>query len=134
LLLAAAADATEGTRWSWVSADPADYLAPADVTAFSLDADLLLLSATGVTGNGESPFDGRIPLVSDFLDAGVGAVLYSLWPAGQDVAAEFARELYGRLETEPDIANAFMATRKAGIEAGGETNLSAWAGFQLFIR
>jgi CHAT domain-containing protein len=95
---------------------------------------LLLLSATGVTGGGESPFAGHLPLVSDFLDAGAAAVLYSLWPVGEDVAAEFAREFYGRLERDPDIAAAFMATRKAGIEAGGETNLSAWAGFQLFIR
>jgi CHAT domain-containing protein/tetratricopeptide (TPR) repeat protein len=131
LLLAAAAD---GTRPGRVSANPADYLSPADVTAFELDADLLLLSATGVTGNDDSPFDGRMPLVSDFLAAGAGAVLYSLWPAGEEVAAEFARAFYGRLESDPDIASAFMAARRAAIEAGGETNLSAWAGFQLFIR
>jgi CHAT domain-containing protein len=134
LLLAAAADATDGTRVTRVSADPADYLSPTDVTAFELDADLLLLSATGVTGNGDSPFDGRIPLVSDFLAAGAGAVLYSLWPAGENVTAEFAREFYGHLESDPDIASAFTAARKAAIEAGGETNLSTWAGFQLFIR
>jgi CHAT domain-containing protein len=134
LLLAAAADAADGARGSGVSADPADYLSPADVAAFELDADLLLLSATGVTGNGESPFDGRVPLVSDFLAAGAAAVLFSLWPAGEEGAAKFAREFYGRLESDPDVVSAFMATRQAGIQAGGETNLSAWAGFQLFIR
>ena len=134
LLLAAAADAADGARGSWIGADPADFLSPADVAAFELDAELLLLSATGITGNGASPFAGRVPLVSDFLDAGAAVVLFSLWPAGEEVAAKFAHEFYGRLETDPDVASAFMATRQAGIDAGGATNLSAWAGFQLFIR
>jgi CHAT domain-containing protein len=134
LLLAAAPDAADTSRGSRVSTDPADYLSPADVAGFELDADLLLLSATGVSGSGESPFDGRLPLVSDFLAAGAAVVLFSLWPAGDEVAAKFAREFYGRLESDPDVASAFMATRQAGIQAGGETNLSAWAGFQLFIR
>ncbi|RPH95581.1 MAG: CHAT domain-containing protein, partial [Lysobacterales bacterium] len=134
LLLAAAPDAADTSRVSRVSGDPADYLSPADVASFELEADLLLLSATGVSGSGESPFDGRVPLVSDFLAAGAAVVLFSLWPAGDEVAAKFAHGFYGRLESDPDVASAFMATRQAGIQSGGETNLSAWAGFQLFIR
>jgi CHAT domain-containing protein len=134
LLLAATADVADDRRRGRVSANPADYLSPADVTAFKLDAGLLLLSATGVTGDGGSAFDGRIPLVSDFLDAGAGAVLYSLWPTGEELAAEFAGALYDRLQADPDIAGAFIAARRAAIATGGETNLSAWAGFQLFIR
>jgi CHAT domain-containing protein len=134
LLLAATADAPDDRRWSWVSANPADYLSPADVAAFNLDAGLLLLTATGVTGDGGSALDDRIPLVSDFLDAGAGAVLYSLWPTGEDVATEFSGALYDRLQADPDIAGAFVAARRAAIATGGETNLSAWAGFQLFIR
>jgi CHAT domain-containing protein len=131
LLLAAA---TAGAPGSAVGTNPDDYLSPRDVTAFALDADLLLLSATGVGGSGGSAFDGRIPLVSDFLDAGAAAVVFSLWPVGEDAATEFARELYGRLESDPDIASAFMAARNALLAVGGAPELAAWASFQLFIR
>jgi CHAT domain-containing protein len=131
LLLAAA---TAGATGSGVSTNPDDYLSPTDVTAFELGADLLLLTATGVGGSSESPFDGRVPLVSDFLDAGAAAVVFSLWPVGESAATEFARELYGRLESDPDIGSAFMAARNALMAAGGAPEPAAWAGFQLFIR
>jgi CHAT domain-containing protein len=134
LLAAATASAAAGTPGSAVGTNPDDYLSPTDVTAFALDADLLLLSATGVGGSGGSALDGRIPLVSDFLDAGAAAVVFSLWPVGEDAATEFARELYGRLESDPDIMSAFMAARNALLAAGGAPELAAWASFQLFIR
>jgi CHAT domain-containing protein len=91
------------------------------VTAFALDADLLLLSATGVGGGGGSGLDGRIPLVSDFLDAGAAAVVFSLWPVGEDAATEFAWNL--RPAGIPDICALAAATRC--WRPAGE--LAAWA-------
>jgi CHAT domain-containing protein len=109
-------------------------LAPVDLRGFQLEADLLMLSATAVTGGGLSPHDGRVPLVGALLDAGAGAVLYSLWPAGEDAAADFADSLYERLQADPDIVRAFRDAREAKIDENGATNLGAWASFQLFIR
>ncbi|MGK2925159.1 MAG: CHAT domain-containing protein [Lysobacterales bacterium] len=109
-------------------------LAPADLRGYQLEADLLLLTATAVTGGGLSPHDGRVPLVGALLDAGAGAVLYSLWPAGEDAAADFADSLYERLQADPDIVRAFRDAREAKIDESGATNLGAWASFQLFIR
>jgi CHAT domain-containing protein len=109
-------------------------LAPADLQAFQLGADLLLLSATAVAGGGLPPHDGRMPLVAELLDAGAAAVVFSLWPVGDDAAADFADGLYERLQADPDIVSAFRAARKAKIGDSEATNLGAWAGFQLFIR
>jgi CHAT domain-containing protein len=73
-------------------------------------------------------------LVSDFLDAGAGSVLLSLWPLGEANAASFATEFYRNLEREPDIESALTMTRRLRVESGAATNLDSWAGFQLFIR
>jgi CHAT domain-containing protein len=109
-------------------------LAPADLRAFQLGADLLLLSATAVAGGGLPPHDGRVPLVAELLDAGAAALVFSLWPAGDDAAADFADGLYERLQADPDIVGAFRFAREAKIRESEATNLGAWAGFQLFIR
>lgn len=109
-------------------------LAPADLRAFQLEADLLLLSATAVVGGGLPPDDSRMPLVAELLDAGAAAVVFSLWPAGDDATADFADGLYERLQADPDIVSAFRVVRKAKIMDSEATNLGAWASFQLFIR
>jgi CHAT domain-containing protein len=79
-----------------------------------------------------------LPLVSDFLDAGVGAVLYSLWPVGETEAAAFADEFYARLDSDPDIVRALADIRQAAFDpdrpANSVPNSAEWAGFQLFIR
>jgi CHAT domain-containing protein/tetratricopeptide (TPR) repeat protein len=135
LLLAGAAEAGPAARGDPRGGDSAaGVLTAADLRSFELDADLLLLSATVVTGAGLPPHDGRVPLVSELLDAGAAAVLYSLWPAGDAAAAELADGMYERLQSDPDIVSAFGAVRRAKISNGDATNLGAWAGFQLFIR
>jgi CHAT domain-containing protein len=135
LLLAGAAESIPAGWGGLRSGENAPgILAPVDLRSFELKADLLLLSATAVTGGGLPPHDGRVPLVAELLDAGAAAVLYSLWPAGEDAAADFADGLYERLQADPDIVNAFRVAREAKIGASEATNLSAWAGFQLFIR
>jgi hypothetical protein len=113
-------------------------LTPADVRAFRLQAALGALTATAVANTGELAHAGRLPLVSDFLDAGVGAVLYSLWPVGETEAAAFADEFYARLDSDPDIVRALADIRQAAFDsdrpANSVPNLAEWAGFQLFIR
>jgi len=117
-------------------------LAPADVRAFRLEAALAALTATTVANAGELAHTGRVPLVSEFLDAGASAVLYSLWPVGEAEAAAFANAFYERLDHDPDIGRALSGVRQAAFApdgpaisaANGGVNLEEWAGFQLFIR
>ena len=109
-------------------------LVPADVRGYSLAAQLVVLSGTKVVGRGQSDASSRLAFVADFLEAGARAVLVSIWPAGETIGAEFAADLYGRLQSEPDLERAFQKTRQARIRPDAQTNLSQWAGFQLFIR
>lgn len=112
----------------------ADALEPADVARLSLAADLLVLSGTAVSGRSASPFDSRVPFVSEFREAGAAAVLAALWPVSPATTSGFMRDFYRQLEADPDIAGAFWRTRRARIEAGSAGDFQSWAGFQLFIR
>jgi CHAT domain-containing protein len=110
------------------------YLGPMDVRGFDLAARLAVLSGTVVVGEGRSPADSRLAFVADFLEAGVAAVVVSLWPAGEAANAEFATDLYRRLQARPDIEAAFHDAKRAHAGPDTLTNLRTWAGFQLFIR
>jgi len=114
--------------------DSRAFLAPGDVRGFDVAAQLVVLSGTAVVGPGQSAFDSRLAFVADFLEAGSGAVLISLWPPGERVSAGFASELYRGLLDDPDIVEVLAATKRARIAANPRTNLLNWAGFQLFIR
>jgi CHAT domain-containing protein len=105
-----------------------------DVRGFDLAARLAVLSGTVVVGEGRSPADSRLAFVADFLEAGVAAVVVSLWPAGEAANAEFATDLYSRLQALPDIEAAFHDAKRAQAGPDTLTNLRTWAGFQLFIR
>jgi CHAT domain-containing protein/tetratricopeptide (TPR) repeat protein len=125
LLLASASDDRGGAG---------AYLSPSDVRAFSLAADLVVMSGTIVTGESRSPADGRLAFVADLHAAGVQTVVASLWPAGETANARFATELYSRLQGQAGIAEALLAAKRSRMGSDALTNLPAWAGFQLFIR
>ena len=112
---------------------PAGPFQAAAGQATQVRADLAVLSGTAVAGLGP-PYAGRVPLVADLLDAGSGAVVYSLWPAGEAAATAFARSFYGRLARDPDIVSAFLAGRAEGGVPGPRPDLENGSGFQLFIR
>lgn len=109
-------------------------LAPDDLRAYRLDASLVVLSATAVSGEGSHPASGYLPLASDLIEAGAGAVVYSLWPVGEASAAAFARRFYESLESGPDIVSAFFAARSAGFPGAQPPEFENWSGFQLLIR
>jgi len=114
--------------------DTRAFLTPRDVRGFDIAAQLVVLSGTAVVGPGQSAFDSRLAFVADFLEAGSGAVLISLWPPGERVSADFSGELYHGLLGNPDMVEVLAATKRARIAANPRTNLLSWAGFQLFIR
>ena len=92
------------------------------------------MSRTVAVGECASALCSRLPVVTDFMDAGAAAVLVSLWPVGDTEGASFAADLYRNIGEAPDIEAAFAATRQTRIGGSPATNLEAWAGFQLFIR
>jgi CHAT domain-containing protein len=118
---------------------PLEYLSPQDIRAVDfeaggLKAGLVVLSRTAVVADGRSGFDHRLGFVSDFLEAGAGNVIASVWSGGDIETAAFMREFYADLESTGDIAKALSRTRMRRMESGDEANFKSWAGFQLFIR
>jgi CHAT domain-containing protein len=105
-----------------------------DHEAGGFKASLVVLSRTAVVADGGSSFDNRLGFVSDFLEAGAGNVVASVWSGGDIETAAFMREFYADLEATGDIAKALSRTRMRQMESGEEANFKSWAGFQLFIR
>ena len=124
----------ERSRLQIAGASADGFLSAPDLRAFDLSAALAVLSNTVVEGRARNEFSGRIGLVSDLHLAGAGAVMASLWPAGDRQNAELMADFYDRLERTGDVVEAFAEARRARIDRENPTNLRRWAGFQLFIR
>jgi len=110
------------------------YLAPRDVRGLQLDAPLIVLTATVCAGDGEPGWASRVAFADDFAEAGAAAVLFSLWVQPEAVRLAFVSELYSALESDPDIAAAVAAAKRAALRSEDREKLGSWAGFQLFIR
>lgn len=110
------------------------FLSPGDLRGLDLRASLVVLSRTAVAGSSPSGFENRLGFVSDFLDMGANAVLFSLWTVDDRDSAAFVNEFYDHLESTRDASKALWLTRKGRLKSGDAANLASWAGFQLFIR
>ncbi len=113
---------------------PSDDLTPAEISTLSIGAELVVLSRTAASGISRSGTDSRLGLVSDFLDAGAGSVLASMWPGGDAGTAAFMDEFYGNLGPDLDVSKALSRARRERMESANEGNFRSWAGFQLHIR
>ena len=110
------------------------FLAPADLQGLTFSAGLTVLSETAVAGRSRTDFDGRVPFVSEFLDSGVDAVLFTLWPAADVDTADFMDDFYQRLKSGEGLLESLTQSRRRIIRQGAETNFGSWARFQLYIR
>ena len=125
---------------SWLQMSGADtgeapqHLTPGDIAALGIDAGLVVLSRTGVEAGSRSGFGTRLGFVSEFLEAGANFVVASSWSVGDAQTAAFMKDFYLRLESNPDVSEALLASRMRQMEAGDEANIDSWAGFQLYIR
>jgi hypothetical protein len=108
-------------------------LAPTDLRRSGISAGLVVLSGTAVSGGGPA-LASYLPLVSDLARAGAAAVVFTLWPIGEDSAAAFARAFYERLAADPNIASAFHGARAEGFPGGALPDFENWSGIQLLIR
>jgi len=110
-----------------------EFLLPQDIAAKKLKAALVVLSSIDFSGTNPSAFDHNTRFIGEFLNSGAGAVVASLWKAGDTHAAQFMRRFYQQLKTMPDVSQALSATKRSYLaenEMGGD---GTWAAFQLFI-
>jgi len=110
-----------------------DYLLPQDIAGKNLQASLVVLSACDFAGSSRTAFDLNTRFPGEFLQAGAGAVIASLWSVGDQAAAEFWPRFYRTLMTTPDVAAALAATKRSYLTDSSQQNDTAWAAFQLYI-
>ncbi len=110
-----------------------DFLLPQDIVGKHVQAGLVVLSACDFAGSSKTAFDRNTRFTAEFLQAGAGTVIASLWSVGDQQAAEFWQRFYRTLLSTPDIADALAATKRSYFEENGPQDSTAWAAFQLFI-
>jgi CHAT domain-containing protein len=110
-----------------------EFLLPLDIGQKSLSARLVVMSGTDFIGTSPSAFDANTQFVAEFLQAGAGSVIASLWSVGDAAAAEFMLRFYRRLKTHPNASEALFEVKKSYLETDGNTADASWAAFQLFV-
>jgi len=110
-----------------------EFLLPQDIAGKSVQAGLVVLSACDFAGSSKTAFDSNTRFAGEFLQAGAGAVIASLWSVGDKAAAEFWQRFYRTLETTPDVAEALSATKRSYLTEKTLQDNTAWAAFQLYV-
>jgi CHAT domain-containing protein len=109
-----------------------DYLLPQDIAGKNLQAGLVVLSACDFAGSSRTAFDLNTRFPGEFLQAGAGAVIASLWSVGDQAAAEFWQRFYRTLMTTPNVADALYATKRSYLAEPASGGDASWAAFQLY--
>jgi CHAT domain-containing protein len=104
-------------------------LGAAEVSAATINAELVVLSACETAAGRILDGEGILSLNRGFLRAGARATIATLWPVGPS-AAEFAREFYAGLAKSSD-APAALRSAKLAMRAAGAPAF-AWAPYQLY--
>jgi CHAT domain-containing protein len=106
---------------------------PVDILSQEMSAKLVFLSNTGFANQPQSGFSSHPGLVTDFLDAGAGAVISNLWESDGPAAELLIGDFYKRLQTNGDILSSLNDARLKYLENNRDNGLYDWAGFQLYI-
>ncbi|NNJ66119.1 MAG: CHAT domain-containing protein, partial [Xanthomonadales bacterium] len=97
-------------------------------------AALVVLSACETTGSNRFAFDSHLGFVTEFLQAGAGSVVASLWPVPDQGTDRFMSRFYARLLAGESTAQALAYAKRQGL---AETPAGAgldWVAFQLYTR
>jgi CHAT domain-containing protein len=108
-------------------------LRPGDLPT-TMNASLAVLSLTRFQGQESAGYGNHLDFVSDLLDAGVNAVVSSLWPLDDESRARFMAAFYRSLAADPDVALALYRAKREWFQQQKSSNAAIWAGFQLFVR
>ena len=109
-------------------------LRPEAIRGLNLNASLVVMSRTSVTGRSRSGFDSYLGFVSDFLQNGAASVLVSLQSGSDGETALFMTEFYRELAGLQNVSEALARTRMRRMKSASDDNFMSWAGFQLYIR
>jgi CHAT domain-containing protein len=105
-------------------------LSTVDILNMELDGALVVLSACE-TGRGVvAAGDEVIGLSRGVLHAGAATLIHSLWRVGDGSTAKLMEEFYRGLRAG-DSCSASLRNAMLVLRRSGETNLYAWAAFQL---
>jgi len=108
-------------------------LRPNDLPAV-MNAGLAVLSLARFQDPDPEDSGNHLDFISNLLDAGVGAVVSSLWSLDDESRARFMAAFYGMLASDPDIASSLYRVKRDLIARGSPSDPGVWAGFQLFVR
>jgi hypothetical protein len=111
------------------STGEARYMRASQISAFDLDAQLVILSGCESAGGRIRSGEGVVGLTNAFLTAGVPAVVATLWPVDDRVTARLVERLYDGLDDGKAVA---VALQEAQLEIRGRSETSHpfyWAGF-----
>jgi CHAT domain-containing protein len=108
------------------------FLQPADIAGKSFQARLVVLSACEFSGSSPSAFDTNTRFTREFLQAGAGSVIASLWSVGDERAAEFWQRFYQAIVSNGDVSEALYQTKQSFIGTSELEESGVWAAFQLF--
>ncbi|QDU68657.1 CHAT domain-containing tetratricopeptide repeat protein [Engelhardtia mirabilis] len=105
------------------------FLTAFDLRAMEIDVDLVVLSGCETSRQVRLAGEELFGLQRALFDAGVGAVLGSLWPVLDDPTAELMSRFYRRLAQGESARRALAGAQRETL-AGGASPL-AWAPFAL---
>ncbi|HEY7480630.1 MAG TPA: CHAT domain-containing tetratricopeptide repeat protein [Gemmatimonadales bacterium] len=103
------------------------FLAPADLAAFTLRADLVVLSACRTAGGVLVAGEGVQGLTAPLLQAGARSVVATRWRIGDRAALRMVRPFYDALADGMPVADALRAAKLERLGRGAPTR--EWASF-----
>jgi CHAT domain-containing protein len=107
-------------------------LTPADLLGRRTAAGLVVLSACNTAGFNRFEYDSQLGFVSEFLNAGAGQVLATLWPVPDRATGDMIAALYAEIARNRQVGEALRAVKLDAIDAG-VTGVDRWSAFQLFM-
>ena len=108
-------------------------LSPQDVVQMNLSADLVVISNSNFVGSSITAFDLNTRFVAEFLQAGAGSVITSLWPVGDTSASRFMTTFYQSIQEGLPVGDALYQTKRKFIGPESQLQAGAWASFQLYL-
>ncbi|MGQ0649578.1 MAG: CHAT domain-containing protein [Gemmatimonadaceae bacterium] len=105
------------------------FVGPAELSALSLTADLVVLSACRSASGRLVRGEGIEGLTGPLLAAGARSVLATQWPIGDRATVPFIEGFYGALADGETVGEALRTARLASLRAGESPN--RWAAFTL---
>jgi CHAT domain-containing protein/tetratricopeptide (TPR) repeat protein len=103
------------------------FVAPGDLAALRLDADLVVLSACRTAGGVVVDGEGVQGLTAPLLEAGARSVVATAWRIADRSTVDFIRDFYSSLATGQPVGDALRTAKLAALRRGAPPG--EWAAF-----